>query len=449
MLQSFGLNLVNGNGMNVDLLMDKICTDVLVFGKEVCENLEAGQPEFDEVQKWYNDFISTMAWVAMGPGLIMSLISGALSDDFGRKPLIIVPMIGFLLSGIFEIIFYTFEHQLPIYFWYLTLTFQFMGGMGVYYLGYYGFGATVASADKRAMQLARFDGAERVGSLLGSLVSNVVYESLGSYGNYFIRTGCTSFYLLWLIFYIKEPVAVKETKKIEDHRTLGQKIGTTFTRYIITPLKDMGSALVRSRPGRLRVLLYVSLSVYALYASLFPMYELLYVYGIKAVPGFDNGTYAMYNAFADLCNIITLLFVLPVVMPRIKAHESLVLTGITFLSATSHLLTAYAANFIQFLLVQGLLQCFSLSMYSFIRSLTVRCIDSEHEIGKVLSVLALSATIMPTVSGYLLRLLYNATISTFPGSIYLTSSSTYVVCTLLNFFIYTQRKQFRLNKNCK
>ena len=63
--------------------------------------------------------------------------------------------------------------------------------------------------------------------------------------------------------------------------------------------------------------------------------------------------------------------------------------------------------------------------------------------------LALSATIMPTVSGYLLRLLYNATISTFPGSIYLTSSSTYVVCTLLNFFIYTQRKQFRLNKNCK
>ncbi len=63
--------------------------------------------------------------------------------------------------------------------------------------------------------------------------------------------------------------------------------------------------------------------------------------------------------------------------------------------------------------------------------------------------LALSANIVPTISGYLYRPLYNATISTFPSGIFLTASSTFFLCTVLNFVIYTQRKQFLLNKSCK
>ena len=41
-----------------------------------------------------------LQWIGSGPGLIFALFAGALSDDFGRKPLLIFPILGDILSGV-------------------------------------------------------------------------------------------------------------------------------------------------------------------------------------------------------------------------------------------------------------------------------------------------------------------------------------------------------------
>lgn len=42
------------------------------------------------------------------PGLFFSLYAGALSDEFGRKPLMMIPIFGFFVSAICGIINYAF-----------------------------------------------------------------------------------------------------------------------------------------------------------------------------------------------------------------------------------------------------------------------------------------------------------------------------------------------------
>ena len=99
---------------------------------------------------------------------MFSLFAGSLSDDFGRKPLIIFPIAGTLIGTIFKLINYGFIHQLPTEFFFATDSWcHFFGGGPIYYLGVYGYGAMVAEPQNRVKLMARYDAMELVGSVLG------------------------------------------------------------------------------------------------------------------------------------------------------------------------------------------------------------------------------------------------------------------------------------------
>ena len=53
-----------------------------------------------EVQVIVNNFQMNSQWIGNIPLIAFSIIAGPLSDVFGRKPLMIVPLIGYILSGV-------------------------------------------------------------------------------------------------------------------------------------------------------------------------------------------------------------------------------------------------------------------------------------------------------------------------------------------------------------
>jgi len=64
-------------------------------------------------------------------GIFYAPYLGALSDNFGRKPLIIIPIIGQLLAFIVGIINWAFIEVLPIEFFYLDGISSLFGGLGM------------------------------------------------------------------------------------------------------------------------------------------------------------------------------------------------------------------------------------------------------------------------------------------------------------------------------
>jgi hypothetical protein len=62
----------------------------------------------NEVQIFSNDFSIKDKWVGAAPALLYSVFAGALSDRYGRKPLILLPIIGTALGNVFSVINYAF-----------------------------------------------------------------------------------------------------------------------------------------------------------------------------------------------------------------------------------------------------------------------------------------------------------------------------------------------------
>ncbi len=91
-----------------------------------------------------NDIQLVQDWLDRGSSLFYVFFSGAISDHFGRKPIILFPLFGILVTAVSQIINYAYLESLPVEFFYLENISGFFGGYSMYYLGLYAFGASFA-----------------------------------------------------------------------------------------------------------------------------------------------------------------------------------------------------------------------------------------------------------------------------------------------------------------
>ncbi len=99
-----------GSGTQTQLMIWKVCSVVKGYNDTVCDNL--GAEEHDEVQNevqiYKNNFAIKDQMLSSWPSIIYVFFAGALSDRFGRKWLICLPVLGVLVSTAFQIVHYIF-----------------------------------------------------------------------------------------------------------------------------------------------------------------------------------------------------------------------------------------------------------------------------------------------------------------------------------------------------
>ena len=118
-----------------------------------------------------NNFLVKAQWISAIPGMVFCVYAGPLSDHFGQKPLIMLPLIGYIFSSIAGFINYTFIDSIPLEFLYFETVYAFFGGIAVYYLGVYSYGSRVSKPEERAHRIARLDGVETLATVIGTLIS--------------------------------------------------------------------------------------------------------------------------------------------------------------------------------------------------------------------------------------------------------------------------------------
>lgn len=104
----FGVSTLDGAQVPTNLLIWKLCTKDLNYTEEICGNLsaEANEDVENEVQRKLANFEMISKWIRTTPTLVYAFVMGALSDKFGRKPLLMLPMIGTVIDGILQLINY-------------------------------------------------------------------------------------------------------------------------------------------------------------------------------------------------------------------------------------------------------------------------------------------------------------------------------------------------------
>ena len=307
-----------------------------------------------------------------------------------------LPLLGSAFGTFFSLINYIWIRELPTEFFFITGDFWYsvLGGNPVYYLGTYGYGASISKEAKRASLLARYDAMELLGLMAGSLLSPTVFNSLGYYGSYLTLFFCCLAALTDLKFRVTEPVKKTEFKY--------EGLWKFYQKMFIWPVKAMFQTISKKRRGNLRFLLLIQLLAYGLFWFNYQWpFSMEYNYMLLVFKDFTADQYSYYYAVMQTLMSLFLLFV----MPRIKVHESLYcvislsLMGIAYfiLPWITNLWTYFAVNILTVAYYGG---------WASARTLFTFCV-SRKEIGKIYASVGIVAAIIPLASNPAFRQLYN------------------------------------------
>lgn len=76
----------------------------------------------------------------------------------------------------------------------------------IYYLGVYGYGTSVTTTEERASRLARLDGVETLGYLLGATLAPITLRAKGPNANFLVAILSCFLALIYLILSVDEPL---------------------------------------------------------------------------------------------------------------------------------------------------------------------------------------------------------------------------------------------------
>ena len=178
-----------------NLLIDKVCLVNLNYDPSICSNLTNFKNNEKEVEKIVASINMYLNILTSIPAIIVSLFLGPWSDVNGRKPLLIFPQIGTMLTQSIYVI-NAYQTSLPGEFLLLASIGSLFGGWTAFLIGVYSYISDVSTGQARTYRIALIDLFTYVGYPLGTFLSGPLYK----YGGYY-----TVFGLVSLIIDLKSP----------------------------------------------------------------------------------------------------------------------------------------------------------------------------------------------------------------------------------------------------
>ena len=282
-----GSSILYGAQIETDLLIWKLCHIELGNSEEVCANLslEVNEEVENDVQRELQAFETIGQWINSTPTLFLSFFMGSLSDKFGRKPLILFPLIGKCLYVALLYVNYRYSNKCncelncnvtlegslrhcqfsssmsmqstvssvgcQCIIWGSILLEQMLVTNEVLFYSM----PTLINAiifyviTERGAILARMDGIEQTAMLLGVFLSPIIFQRFGYYGSFTFTLTLTVIAVLYLIFCTRE----KGSGNLKTFKFDLSK----FCKGILKPVIELFQALSKKRPEGRRTLILI------------------------------------------------------------------------------------------------------------------------------------------------------------------------------------------------
>ncbi|CAG5055610.1 unnamed protein product [Parnassius apollo] len=373
----------------------------------------------ESVQK-YATFVLTVKIVmeSICPA-VLSMFLGVWSDTYGRKPLIVWPMLGMTLTSMLVVIYGMVDLNPWLYI--LTIVpFSVTGGYVVLFTGAYCYVSDIATNDSTSFRMTLVDATLSVGNVIGSLLSTYLILHIGNVN------------LLLLVACINVMAYTFTNIFLEESLTGALQGG--FSKILDwLYVKEMAHECFKTRPnhGKAQIILLIvvrTLSVFLVFGTLGIEYQYVREKLHWALQEFNT-----YTAVSTAV-IFVGSFLGVTVIQKLLPVSDLMLTTVAFLSAIAEfIIKAFAVTTWQ-MYFSVIISIFKGLSGPLIKSYLSKMLPVE-DIAKVFAMMCAIEGLSPLIAPVVCSSVYVATLTTFPGTIYLIGCGLTIICVVLLGFV--------------
>ena len=160
-----------------------------------------------ETQKYVSEIQAYNGMLQSAPGIIFTLFAGPLSDQLGRKPLILSALFGYLLLDIIFLFNAVWFFELKVEYLLLECLQDLMGGATCFYLAAYSYMADITTPETRTRRLSLLDCFMPIGFCIGLPLGTWLRNNHGFVALYLTAGSMVLLAMLYVLFILKESVS--------------------------------------------------------------------------------------------------------------------------------------------------------------------------------------------------------------------------------------------------
>ncbi|KAF7270269.1 hypothetical protein GWI33_016735 [Rhynchophorus ferrugineus] len=376
-LAFFGFLLTDN--LNTNLMIFRTCYVSLGLDKANCSLLGIVSNETTKelekvVQPKADIILMTKTCIDSVFGALMCLFVGAWSDRFGRKPVIVINLIGQSVMMWVMTVFAALDNASPWYMLICSVPVILTGGGASFLTVLLAYVSDTSSAENRGLRMGIFEATMAAAVLLGNMSSSYLLKATNYEVVYLVATLSLFLALLYTIFWIPESLQSLETEN---------KIRGFFQTRNIT---GMFSTTFRQRPGYDRAIILLLWS------------------------------FLRYNWYSSATNILWItggFLMVYIIHHRLKIQESPLVT-LGFLSLTAAALIQELANVDWLIYLAAVVRFPSSCLTPMVRSMLSKLVDG-NEAAKIFAVFSVTSNLLGLVGAPVYVNVYNATVKHNPS----------------------------------
>ncbi|XP_049818956.1 proton-coupled folate transporter isoform X2 [Aethina tumida] len=366
---------------------------------------------------------------------LFCLFVGPWSDKFGRKPLILSPLLGYTLGFLALVVISLFPNASPWYFVISSLPVCMTGGVPTFITGVLSHITDVTTPANRGMRMGIFEAMIGIGIFLGNICSSYAFYALGYTAVFGIATSCCCLSLLMSYFFVPETLENKETE------------GYFRGFFNASNIVDMFKSTFKRRENFDRAIILLSILLLTIYIFLINGDGSVVFLYLREKFQWTLEHYTLFNSAGNTVWILGTIFGIYFLHKLLNITESvLILVG--FLSmCNGHLIAGFATQDWHIYMASAV-KCLGGVLSPMTRSLVSKLVPAE-EIGKIFGMIITSESLFGILGSPIYTLIYNSTIKKDPSIFCFVTAGIYlfeVIITMIIIILQLRRLRHNYNR---
>ncbi|XP_045469355.1 uncharacterized protein LOC123677009 [Harmonia axyridis] len=430
-----------------NLNLEKACLVNIGFNESICQAMvvrNSSAYTADQEIKVHKLVTSLLVYKTAIQGLIpfsLMLFLGSWSDTYKRRrPFIIIPICGDIVSSLGFIIctFFFLELPVEVAIFFEAVPVAVAGYWFCFFVGVYSYVTETSSEETRTMRIGLATVSIHVSITSGIALSGIFYRTLGFYGVYSLSVIMYVIALVYVHFVIQDQSLISEElprkkllKDIFDHRHVSRTLSLCLKK------KEHNRRL-----KLILVMVLVVLNVGCYRGELTVMYMFT-----RRKFTWNEIDFSIYNTYHFTTHMLGALFCLMVFIKWMKIDD----TTLGMLAMMSKVVGSFSSAFAPtplFFYLAALTEVFNGSSHIAMRSIMSKLV-TPNELGQTFSLFGLCEAFTPLLCGPLYSYVYHQTIENFPGAFYFVSVCLHTGAFLIFLWLFLLRRDVVQNETMK